>query len=71
MSSNLFHPIKQFQNSTSSNEKEFLVRSSFIFVNYVFINIAGWGLVRLPYLRTSGRTEEFTFKTVCQFEKQG
>ena len=41
MSSNLFHPIKQFQNSTSFNEKEFLVRSSFIFVNYVFINIAG------------------------------
>ena len=41
MSSNLFHPIKQFQNSTSSNEKEFLVRSSFTFVNYVFINIAG------------------------------
>ena len=30
-------------------------------------------LVRLPYLRTSGRTEEFslTRSTVCQFEKKG
>ena len=40
MSSNLVRLLTT-PHATSSNEKGFLVRSSFTFLNYVFINIAG------------------------------
>ena len=58
---------KQFQILlVSSNEKGFLVRSSFTFLNYLFINIAGCGCsASIPCLRTLGRTEEFTLTRPC------
>ena len=42
------------------------------FLIVYLLALLGEDLVHLPYLRTSGRTEEFTLKRpLCQFEKQG
>ena len=64
MGSNLVHPLNNSK-STSSNEKGFLVGSSFTFLNYVLLSLLVEDLVRLRYFRTSGRTEEFTLTRPC------
>ena len=59
MSSNLV-------DSTSSNEKGILVRGVVLhFLIMYLLTLLVEDLVRLPYLRTSGRTEEFTLTRPC------
>ena len=73
MSSNLVHPIKQIQIPLVLMRKDFWYVVVLHFLIMYLLTLLVEDLVRLPYLRTSGRTEEFslTRSTVCQFEKKG
>ena len=73
MSSNLVHPIKQIQIPLVLMRKDFWYVVVLHFLIMYLLTLLVEDLVRLPYLRTSGRTEEFSFtrSTVCQFEKKG
>ena len=73
MSSNLVHPLKQFQIRQVLVRKDFWYVVVLHFLIMYLLTLLVEDLVRLPYLRTSGRTEEFslTRSTVCQFEKKG
>ena len=64
---------KQFQILLVLMRKDFWYVIVLHFIIMYLLTLVVEDLVRLPYLRTSGRTEEFslTRSTVCQFEKKG
>ena len=52
--------------------KDFWYEVVLHFLIMYLLTLLGEDLVRLPYLRTSGSTEEFTLtRLLCQFEKKG
>ena len=65
MSSNLVHPIKQIQIPLVLMRKDFWYVVVLHFLIMYLLTLLVEDLVRLPYLRTSGRTEEFTFTRPC------
>ena len=65
MSSNLVHPLKQFQIRQVLMRKDFWYVVVLHFLIMYLLTLLVEDLVRLPYLRTSGRTEEFTLTRPC------
>ena len=61
MSSNLVHPLKEFQMPQVLMRKDFWYVVVLHFLIMYLLTLLVEDLVRLPYLRTSGRTEKFTF----------
>ena len=63
---------KQFQILLVLMRKDFWYEVVLHFLIMYLLTLLGEDLVRLPYLRTSGSTEEFTLtRLLCQFEKKG
>ena len=63
---------KQFQILLVLMRKDFWYEVVLHFLIMYLLTLLGEDLVRLPYLRTSGSTEEFTLtRPSCQFEKKG
>ena len=65
MSSNLVHPRKQFQIRQVLVRKDFWYVVVLHFLIMYLLTLLVEDLVRLLYLRTSDRTEEFTLTRPC------
>ena len=72
MSSNLVHPLKQFQIRQVLMRKDFWYVVVLHFLIMYLLTLLVEDLVRLPYLRTLGRTEEFTLtRPFVNLKKKG
>ena len=70
MSSNLVHPLKQFQIRQVLMRKDIWYVVVLHFLIMYLLTLLVDDLVRLPYCELQVRTEEFTFKTVRQLKKK-